>query len=278
MMQLQRLLTATAVALCVYPTSAALCIAEPPKIAPLKNAHAHNDYLHDRPLFDALDNGFTSVEADIFLVDGQLLVGHARSALKPGRTLESLYLAPLAERVRANGGHVYMEPGRFFLLIDIKDDARSTYGALQKVLAKYSDMLTAIEAGKVRPGAITVVLTGNRPKIDPADSHIRYAGLDGRLTDLGSRAPAHWMPMISDNWSRNFTWRGKGPMPEQEETKLESIVKQAHAAGRVVRFWDTPENETVWRELRAAGVDLINTDQLSHLAKFLSTPNGQPRD
>ncbi|HET6325009.1 MAG TPA: hypothetical protein VFG04_09940, partial [Planctomycetaceae bacterium] len=43
---------------------------------PLIRAHAHNDYEHKRPLFDALDQGLCSVEADIFLVDGQLLVGH----------------------------------------------------------------------------------------------------------------------------------------------------------------------------------------------------------
>jgi glycerophosphoryl diester phosphodiesterase len=136
-------------------------------------------------------------------------------------------------------------------------------------------MLMAIEAGKVRPGAITVVLTGNRPKIDPNDSEIRYAGLDGRLSDLRSHTPAHLMPMVSDNWSHNFSWRGNGPMPEEERGKLQSIVKQAHAAGRVVRFWETPENETVWRELRAAGVDLLNTDQLARLAKFLEGADGK---
>ena len=31
--------------------------------------HAHNDYLHSRPLLDALDQGFDSVEADVFLVN-----------------------------------------------------------------------------------------------------------------------------------------------------------------------------------------------------------------
>jgi hypothetical protein len=50
--------------------------AEPDSVIPLVNAHAHNDYEHDRPLFDALDHGFCSVEADIHLVDGQLLVAH----------------------------------------------------------------------------------------------------------------------------------------------------------------------------------------------------------
>ena len=47
-----------------------------PDVSPLPQAHAHNDYEHDRPLRDALDPGFTSVEADVWLVDGKLLVAH----------------------------------------------------------------------------------------------------------------------------------------------------------------------------------------------------------
>ena len=43
---------------------------------PLWRAHAHNDYEHPRPLLDALDHRFGSVEADIFLVGDQLLIGH----------------------------------------------------------------------------------------------------------------------------------------------------------------------------------------------------------
>src|SRR5215475_3234088 len=85
---------------------------------PLESAHAHNDYWHTRPLLDALDRGFANVEADIFLVDGKLLVGHAKSDLKPERTLESLYLQQLAQRVRENNGKVYANGHRFLLFID----------------------------------------------------------------------------------------------------------------------------------------------------------------
>ena len=230
-------------------------IGAPQDVAPLSNAHAHNDYAHNHPLFDALGNGFTSVEADVYTVDGNLLVGHDRDALKPDRTLEALYLAPLVERVRQNDGHVYPKATRFFLLIDIKDDPRQTYRVLQKLLSKHVDMLTTVEDGKVRPGAVTIVLTGNRPQIERGDSRIRTVALDGRLSDLGSQAPAHLMPMISDNWTKQFHWNGEGPMPENERAKLREIVKKAHASGRVVRFWATPENEAVWGELRAAGVD-----------------------
>src|SRR3954464_15559693 len=74
---------------------------------PLPHAHAHNDYEHTRPLVDALSHGFCSVEADVFLINGQLLVGHTQLDLRPERTLEKLYLEPLRARVRANGGRIY---------------------------------------------------------------------------------------------------------------------------------------------------------------------------
>src|SRR5262245_51794473 len=70
-------------------------------------AHAHNDYEHARPLLDALEQNFDSVEADVHLVDGQLLVAHDRKDARADRTLEKLYLDPLGERVKQNGGWVY---------------------------------------------------------------------------------------------------------------------------------------------------------------------------
>ncbi len=60
----------------------------------ITGAHAHNDYVHTHPLFDALTNGFCSVEADIYLTNGQLLVAHTLEKTQPGRTLQSLYLDP----------------------------------------------------------------------------------------------------------------------------------------------------------------------------------------
>jgi hypothetical protein len=242
-------------------------------IEPLANAHSHNDYWRERPLLDALDHGFTSVEADIFLGDGQLLVGHARNELEAEKTLESLYLEPLAKRVRENGGRVFPNIERFLLLIDIKTDAKPTYDKLSETLSKYAQMLTTVDHGQVRTGALTVVVSGNRPSAEElAAADIRYAGLDGRTSDLDSNLPAHVMPMISDNWSSQFTWRGEGPMPAAQRAKLRDIVTKAHAAGRIVRFWGTPENEAVWRELQSAGVDLLNTDQLARLASFLRAP------
>lgn len=237
---------------------------------PLAQAHAHNDYEHKRPLFDALDHGFCSVEADIWLRDGKLLVAHDARDLKPERTLEALYLDPLRKRVNANGGRAYKNGPRFWLLIDIKSEAEPTYRALHETLARYADMLSTTRDGTFTERAINVVISGNRPQEYVARQTERHAGLDGRLTDLNSDAPAHLLPMISDRWTAHFTWRGEGPMPNDERKKLREIVEKAHAPGRVVRFWATPESPAVWRELRDAKVDLINTDQLDRLREFLA--------
>src|SRR5688572_27216323 len=94
----------------------------------LERAHDHNDHEHPRPLFDALDHGFQSVEADIWLVDGDLIIAHdpedVPQAVQEGRTLESLYLEPLRQTVEQNGGSVYPGDHDYFtLLIDIKSEA-----------------------------------------------------------------------------------------------------------------------------------------------------------
>jgi hypothetical protein len=236
---------------------------------PLAHAHAHNDYEHARPLLDALDHGFCSVEADIFLRDGQLLVAHDAGDLRPERTLERLYLQPLAARVKASGGRVYKDGPPFWLLIDQKTASEPTYKALHEVLARYQDILTSTTGDKHTKRAVTVVISGNRPIDFIKAQRTRYAGIDGRLADLKSDAPAHLMPMISDNWTLHFAWRGEGVIPFGQLEHLKSIVDQAHERGRVVRFWATPETPSLWRDLRSSGVDLINTDKLAALRDFL---------
>lgn len=62
----------------------------PGRPVPTHAGHAHNDYWHERPLLDALERGFCSVEADVFLRGGDLLVGHAAHELRPERTIDAL--------------------------------------------------------------------------------------------------------------------------------------------------------------------------------------------
>lgn len=143
--------------------------------SPLYRAHAHNDYEHERPLLDALAQGFTSVESDVFLRDGQLLVAHEASQIQSGRTLQSLYLEPLRQIAQANNGRIYADQS-LTLYIDVKDDGEATYQAIDRALAPYAGMLTRYENGQVTPGAVTVVISGNRvpATMRPASALRRY--------------------------------------------------------------------------------------------------------
>jgi hypothetical protein len=242
------------------------------EIIPLVHAHAHNDYEHHRPLLDALEHGFTSVEADIHLVDGRLLVGHDVEDAQ--QSLQELYLEPLRQRVAENGGSVYPGGQGFILLIDIKSEAETTYRALDALLQQYRNMLTAFGPQEAIPGAVSVVVSGNRPRELMEGQEIRYAAYDGRLNDLETSAPASLVFMISEKWTDYFTWNGRGVMPEAERARLKEFVAAAHANGRLVRFWAMYDKRTrartaLWQVLLDAGVDLINTDDLEGLQGFL---------
>lgn len=245
--------------------------------APLRRAHAHNDYLHERPLHDALSHRFTSVEADIFLVDGELLVAHEPETLDPARTLRSLYLDPLRERVRANGGAVYRGHHRpVQLLIDIKTDGAAAYLELHRQLRAHRSMLSTYSHGAVRYGAVTPVISGDRAARVPMEAQrVRHAFYDGRLEDLGGPARASFIPLISSNWTTSFTWQGVGEFPAAQRAELHRVVRTAHRRGQRVRFWATPDlagpaRDAVWTELLDAGVDHVNTDDLAGLERFLS--------
>ena len=106
-------------------------------------------------MLQALEHGFASVEADVFLVGDKLCVAHEPDKITPERTLQSLYLDPLRQRVKENGGRVYRDGSRFLLLIDLKTAAEPTYQRLHEILAGYQDMLTTFDSQGRKDKAIT---------------------------------------------------------------------------------------------------------------------------
>ena len=244
---------------------------------PLVRAHAHNDYEHKRPLLDALDHGFCSVEADVHLVNGKLLVAHDLNQVREDRTLQALYLDPLRARANANGGRVFRGGPSVTLLIDFKSEAETTYAALRSVLGNYIDLLTSFSDTGAVERAITVVISGNRPIKTLSQEPMRYAAIDGRIGDLGNEVSNRIIPLISNNWSSLFQWRGIGEFSESERAKLKEMVRLARQEGRRVRFWSTPDSVRMWKELLDADVDLINADDLSGLQAFLLRHTGEKR-
>ncbi len=230
--------------------------------------HAHNDYEHDRPLLDALENGFCSVEVDIWLQPEGLLVAHDLGDVDPARTLQSLYLNPLRRWIQEHGqAH---EAGPLLLLVDVKSEPASTYASLHVVLEQYTDILTVFENGHVTEGAVTVVVSGNRDRAAMEAQSLRYTAMDGRLQDLGSGAPTDLIPLISVNWLSEFGWLGDEPLSEDKRAELRAVVDRAHAEGRLIRFWRIPDKVAGWGEMVDTGVDLINSDDIANLASFLA--------
>lgn len=244
---------------------------------PLYKAHAHNDYLHERPLLDALDHGFMSIEADVYvmpLLSDSLYVAHDAQDIRPSRTLTTLYLEPLRERIEQLGS---VQPGQdrpVQLLIDFKSEAESSWKALAQALEPFADFLTVYDNGQIHQGLVSVVISGNRPSNTLASSARRLAFIDGRLSDLESPPPAELVPLISDNWSNHFSWDGNGAMPTDEYSKFEQIMQAAVSGGYRIRFWNTPDEpgparDAVWQLLNDQGVHHINTDDLAGLETFL---------
>lgn len=237
----------------------------PADVGPFPAAHAHNDYEHERPLADALAWGFCSVEADVYPVDGDLLVAHDRTDLKPERTLQNLYLAPLLARLE-NESRVQAGSDTFTLLVDIKTDGEAAYELLKRQLEPLRPFLEAADG----TAPLQVIISGDRPFAAISADTDRLVGIDGRLEDLDrDDRPAALVPLISDRWGKRFRWFGASDMPDDERAMLRELVRQAHDRGQRLRFWATPEDPLVWRELAAAGVDLIGTDDLAALAGFL---------
>lgn len=246
---------------------AAACSAQAAFILP--RAYSHNDYKQSPPLTAALDRGFMAVEADVHLRGRELLVGHTGGETRPGVTLQSLYLDHLLAKVRANGGRVHPGgPKGFLLMVEFKSDADESYLALREILRGYTEMLTAYDTGRIREGAVTLVITGHRPEKLLRAEPLRWAAIDGDLDDLNSPETTLFAT-ISTDWNSHFTWRG-GRIEPEERRRLAKYVSQAHAHGRKLRFWAIPDRESAWALMYDEGVDLINTDKLEELKSFLS--------
>ncbi|KAL4923950.1 uncharacterized protein BDV17DRAFT_275676 [Aspergillus undulatus] len=142
--------------------------------------HSHNDYWRRVPLYSALAAGCIGVEADVWLVDDELFVGHTRPSLTPSRTLRSMYVDPLMSILRRQNPITHFHPdvdqppnGVFdtnplqslIFLIDFKTDGNEIWDYVYSQLAplRESGYLTYWNGNDTVNGPITVVATGNAP-------------------------------------------------------------------------------------------------------------------
>lgn len=240
-----------------------------PKAGYMICAHSHNDYEQTRPLLDALDNEIYSIEADIWLVDGVILVAHNRGEYKG--SLKELYLDPLQARVDEMGS-VYGNGVPVYLWIDLKPSDTAICPVLHKMLSGYS-MLTRFTDTKIHPGAVTVILTGTAAvkKYYVETYTERYACRDDNHYNPSDPPVDNRWQWYALHWPSCIEWDGKGAIPQNEYLKLVTMVDDMHRKGRRVRFYATPETDEYRTLAIQVGIDHINTDHLSDLKRFLKS-------
>lgn len=139
--------------------------------------HSHNDYWRRVPLYSAISAGCISVEADIWLFDDELYVGHSISSLTPNRTLDSLYINPLLDILSKQNPTTSFHNGEngldgvfdttpsqsLILLIDFKTSGPELWPYVLSALQPLRDhnYLTHLEGTQIIRRPITVVGTGN---------------------------------------------------------------------------------------------------------------------
>ena len=99
--------------------------------------HSHNDYARRAPFWQAYSQQVYSIEADLFLHDGQLLVGHEVEDLTPDMSFERLYVEPLRTLFARNGGRAYKNSDRRLqLMVELKSETEPTLRAVAELLGR----------------------------------------------------------------------------------------------------------------------------------------------
>ncbi|KAK9858874.1 hypothetical protein WJX84_003329 [Apatococcus fuscideae] len=275
---------------------------------PLAKVHAHNDYVHPVALFEALGEGICSIEADPWYVNGTLYVAHEAETLLINRTLESLYVEPLANLVAANEGYVYKASKyvgactQIILLIDFKGGARynstsrgyssdpsisalTEYDALDELLQQYQSEVPGLFTewfanGTSLAGAINVYISGTRPS--PAfikNLPSRLAALDGRVPmDLYGPYDNTVYPLVSENWCCGVSGNDISILPvgadplnltSSQYQMIEQFTTLAHQQNRLIRYYGTPDSPAAWQLFFDINTDLVNTDFLPEIRSFI---------
>ncbi|KAI0330564.1 hypothetical protein GY45DRAFT_1323510 [Cubamyces sp. BRFM 1775] len=261
---------------------------------PPKMIHSHNDYWRDIPLLTALSYGAASVEADVWLLNGTLYVGHQLAALTPERTLDTLYIQPLLQILskgrppNAFTANSTSPPGVFDmasdmplqLLIDVKTDGFEALPSILEALQplREAGYLTTFSNGTLNVSVITVVGAGNAPLEQIEALSPRDLFFDAPLTQLTDRSlntiwNATLSPLASANYSTAVGWNGTGTIGDAQMANITRFVGDAHARGIKARFFDIPAwpvyvRDNIWRVLLDGGVDWLNVDDVAAAAAF----------
>lgn len=238
-------------------------------------AYAHNDYFNKHPLKDALSLGYKGVEADVFLVNGVLQLGHERRDAGRFGSLEKVYLAPL-RAVIARCGMLTVDGQSFLLTIEIKEASRPTFDTLVALLGRYRELLMprngSTAAGGPSAPPVQAVLVGWYPEGFAKTLSIpltRQARLES-LKRMPADAAERDVGLISVDYTETMGRRWEAPTERGHWLSTIRVTRDVFP-GRRIRVYHVPVKERIYRDLLDAGVDLIGTTELAETARLLSS-------
>ncbi|GAC1426156.1 MAG: hypothetical protein NVSMB67_28660 [Flavisolibacter sp.] len=217
--------------------------------------HSHNDYAKLRPFYEALENKAFSIEADVFPVNGKLLVGHELKDLKADRTLWKMYIEPILQQFALYKGSVLQDTSYIFsLMIEIKQDPVEAFSLLEKLLKPHNKFFDR----SINPKAVQIIITGNQGPVSEWGHYPSYIYFDGKPYEPYSPASFQRIAIISDNYNKYSIANGS-----HDSTRFVKVINDVHHCGKLIRFWGAPDNERTWMQFYLQGVDIINTDNVS---------------
>ncbi len=225
--------------------------------------HSHNDYLRNVPFWEAFGADAASIEVDVILQDGKLMVAHEKESIKPERTLRSLYFEPIQKAVSLE----MIRDFNFHLLLDAKTEGYSTLESIVLDAADFQDFLFSSQ----NPTGLKLIISGNRPKPEDYAKYPEWIFFDYQSKTLTADLPWEKIGMVSLSFRQFSVWNGKGRIVQAEKTELEKFISLVHSFQKPVRFWASPDSKSAWKAFYDMGIDYINTDQPVNAKNYLST-------
>jgi hypothetical protein len=258
----------------IIPMLLVLLSADSCATAALLPAYAHNDYRNRRPLHDALELGYRGVEADVFRVGTELVVGHDRGALRGAGTLSRLYLAPLRERLHTCG-HILNDSTPLFLSIELKEADPVAFQYLLAQLREFEELFT-----QTGGPAVQVTLVGWWPSPDSVawPEYLRVQLAVEQLEHIPVIDGAR-VGFVSVDYEKFLRWRGVRDSASVAQMTITAARELARTLRKPLRVHHAPADLSVYTWLLWQGVTLIGTTQLARSRSILApfVTNARPR-
>jgi alkaline phosphatase len=185
-------------------------------------------------------------------------VAHTKKEIDPSKTLESMYLQPLSQKVKEGNGKLY----GLTLMIDLKTDGVPTMDALVKTLERYPELTTC--------EGLWITMSGSYPPPSDWKNYPSYITFDGRPNVNYTADELKRLRLVSTGFGSVSHWNGDGEIPSRDAEKIKQTIDWAHQIKMPMRFWASPDFPNAWGKFKGIGVDILNSDNINELSKFLS--------